>query len=159
MREVLYRGKDRYADRWVYGAYSLWDYSSKTNAMITDASIIDYNDNCLWVKVNPETVGEYTGFTDKNGIKIFEGDIVRTQLFYDRPYSAKRKGKQFVGVVEYTVRKFNGNSYYPEQIYDAIWRVNIVEDMGRYVHSSWGDFWNCEVIGNIHDNPELINNN
>lgn len=108
------------------------------------------------VRVIPETISEYTGIHDKNGKKIFENDIVRTQPFYDRPFSSQRKGKQFIGVVEYTIRKFNGNRFYPEQTYDARWRVNISEDIGKYVHSSWSDFWGCEVIGNVFENSELL---
>ena len=156
MREILFRGKERYECEWVYGAYSLWDYDSETKTTTTDTSIIDYDNECLWVRVIPETVGQFTGIIDKNGKKIFEGDIVRTQPFYDKPYSSKRKGKQFVGVVEYVTHKFNGNKFYSEQIYDAHWRVNIVDDIGKYTHCSWSNFWNCEVIGNIYDNPELL---
>ena len=117
-------------------------------------------------EIIPETVGQYTGLTDKNGKKIFEGDIVKTQPFYDKPYSDKRKSKEFIGVVEYKTRIFNGNKYYSKQCYHGEWGLKFYEDFGKYINYSWGELWNCEVIGNIHDNkledfqnnPEPLNN-
>ena len=150
-REILFRGKGnpKYNDGdWYYG-YLLFDGE--------DYQIVD-PEYCSWRRtVLKETVGEFTGMTDKNGIKIFEGDIVRTQPFCDRPYSAKRKEKQFLGIVECHTKSFrNPNSPTNGQKYDSSWRVNIVEDIGDYGYYSWNRFWNCEVVGNKFDNPELL---
>ena len=150
-REILFRGKGnpKYNDGdWYYG-YLLFDGE--------DYQIVD-PEYCSWRRtVLKETVGEFTGMTDKNGIKIFEGDIVRTQPFCDRPYSAKRKEKQFLGIVECHTKSFrNPNSPTNGQKYDSSWRVNIVEDIGDYGYYNWTRFWNCEVIGNKFDNPELL---
>ena len=41
-------------------------------------------------------------------------------------------------------------------IYDNEYIVKIYEDMGKYIHGAWSDFWDCEVIGNKFDNPELL---
>lgn len=153
MREHLFRGIRLDNGEWVEGYYVK---AQKLNGDGHEHFIIEEAANGSSHLVIPESVGEYTGIHDKNDKKIFENDIVRTQPFYDRPFSSKRKGKQFVGVVEYTTRKFNGNRFYQEQTYDARWRANIVEDIGKYVHSSWGDFWNCEVIGNVFENGELL---
>ena len=155
MRQHLFRGIRIDTREWVYGGI----YHQKADDVKEEAVYIiggSLNDVGCAYQVVPESVGEYTGIYDKNGKKIFENDIVRTQPFYDRPFSSQRKGKQFVGVVEYTTHKFNGNRFYPEQIYDARWRVNIAEDIGKYVHSSWSDFWGCEVIGNVFENSELL---
>lgn len=110
----------------------------------------------LWgnsYEVIPETVGQCTGLEDKNGKMIFEGDIVRTQPFLDKPYSSKAKYKQHIGVVEYRVSHFK-NSFY-EQDYKAEWIVDI-KDYGKFTCYDWSKFFKCEVIGNIHDNPELL---
>lgn len=133
MREILFRGKSRYENRWVYGAYSLWDYCSETQTMTTDASIIDYNDECLWIRVIPETVGQYTGLTDKNGKKIFEGDIVKT------------KTGRLCEVYWFSSPNMLG------------WDLRPVEFKNQ-APTSYDLFKsdNLEVVGNIHDNPEVL---
>lgn len=99
--------------------------------------------------VIPETVCRCTELKDKNGKLIFEGDIIRTQPFSDRPYSSKAKYKQHIGVVEYRIRHFKNSLY--EQDYKAEWIVNI-KDYGKFTCYDWSEFFKCEVIGNIHDN-------
>lgn len=149
-REILFRGKGNpeYNDGdWYYG-YLIFDGE--------DYQIVEPKYGSFRRTVLKETVGEFTGMTDKNGTKIFEGDIVRTQPFYDRTYSEKRKGKQFLGVVNLHNRTFKGNEVFPEQKYDSFWQVDIIEDIEKYNHYSWSRFWNCEVVGNKFDNPELI---
>ena len=149
-REVLFRGKGNpeYNDGdWYYG-YLIFDGE--------DYQIVEPKYGSFRRTVLKETVGEFTGMTDKNGTKIFEGDIVKTQPFYDRPYSEKRKGKQFLGVVNFHIHTFKGNKIFPEQKYDSFWQVDIIEDTEKYNHYNWSRFWNCEVVGNKFDNPELI---
>lgn len=150
MREILFRGKGNI--EWVYG--DLRHLNDGRVAIRKDGEIYPY-------EVIPETVGQYTGLKDKSGKKIFEGDIVKTQERYDRPYSKNRKSKRHIGVVEYQIHSGSGfhNSKtgkwdrYME--YAAEWIVK-VQDYGKFTYGSWGDFWDCEVIGNIHDNPELL---
>ena len=148
--EILFRGKGNpeYNDGdWYYG-YLIFDGE--------DYQIVEPKYGSFRRTVLKETVGEFTGMTDKNGTKIFEGDIVKTQPFYDRPYSEKRKGKQFLGVVNLHIHTFKGNKIFPEQKYDSFWQVDIIEDTEKYNHYNWSRFWNCEVVGNKFDNPELI---
>lgn len=107
-----------------------------------------------YCEVIPKTVGQCTGLKDKNGKLIFEGDIIRTQPFSDKPYSSKAKYKQHLGVVEYRISHFKNSLY--EQDYRAELRANI-KDYGKFVYCDWNEFFKCEVIGNIHDdNPELL---
>lgn len=152
-REILFRGKSVETNEWVYGSYILEKYGNTPYICYFEYGTFV---NIKQVEVIPETVGEFTGMTDKNGTKIFEGDIVKTQPFLDRPDSAKRKSKQFLGIVKHIIHTFKGNEFFPEQKYNSYWQVKIMEDTGKYNYCSWSRFWNCEVVGNKFDNPELI---
>lgn len=87
---------------------------------------------------------QFTGLLDKNGKEIYEGDIVRTQHYTDKPYSKKAKSKQHLGIVVYRI----GHG-------TAEWDLKIEDEQGYSCHS-WGPFYECEVIGNIFENPELL---
>ena len=120
MREILFRGKYYKTDKWVEGGFFEWLKQPYIVANITDT----------YAKTNyeviPETVGQFTGLTDKNGKKIFEGDILNC-----------------------LTSDFDGSDKY---VYNyKITDITDFEKMGFL------DFCNeLEVIGNIHDNPELL---
>lgn len=78
--------------------------------------------------INPSTVGQFTGLFDKNGMEIYEGDIVQ--------YIGNGLGDEFETEV-----KFEGAGFDPIA---AIYWMSDIEGVG------------CEIIGNIHDNPELL---
>ena len=123
MREILFRGKA--STEWVYG--DLRHLNDGRVAVRKDGEIYPY-------EVIPETVGQYTGLTDKNGKRIFEGDVVKA---YDETYDngfADVKGKVF----------FNCGSFDID-----------VEDVGYIPLYSYGTE-NIEVIGNVHDNGDLL---
>ena len=115
MREILFRSKRTDNGEWVYG-----DLMHKHYNFDTKATKVIHN-NIMNYKVIPETVGQYTGLTDKNGKKIFEGDIVA--MGTGRAYEVK----------------YNNGSFYMDGT--AI----LIKYVDRF-----------EVIGNIHDNPELL---
>ena len=158
MREYLFHGKRTDNGEWVEGYYVKAEKLDKSGY---EHFIIEVNADGASHLVYPESVGEWTGLADNNSRKIFENDIVRCQERYDRPYSNKRKSKRHIGVVEYRVRK--GDKFYNPQTnewdrhmeYEAEWIVN-VKDYGKFIHGSWGDFFDCEVIGNIFDNADLL---
>lgn len=149
MREILFKAKRRDNNEWIFGYYCKYG----DNHCIIEPTEFGI---AKGVGIIPETLCEYTGLTDKHGKRIWENDIVITQPFYDRPYSDKRKSKQFLGIVEYQTSTFNGNKFYPKQVYQAKWGLKYTEEHGKFVHFSWGDLWGCEVIGNRFDNPELL---
>lgn len=135
MRELLFRGKVLETGKWVYGYYQLAydDILKKHFHCLWDKEITFGFDRALYV--DPETVGQYTGLQDKNGVKIFEGDIVAWKQ-YDETDKITIKS-----IVTYTPTSFHlrgkdekGNPDYP-MCYPKHRRV-------------------FEVIGNIHDNPD-----
>lgn len=124
MREILFRGKREDNGEWVYGYYAC---IGKHHYILTGKLNLIGTVNFEHYLVIPETVGQYTGLTDRNGTKIFEGDIVR-----------ERGGESCQGFYE-------------------IDNVLIVEIPNTLVSFTIGRDCGCEykVIGNIHDNPEL----
>lgn len=136
MREILFRGKMKDAGEWAYGALCCYDSDTPTGPSVKRVSIIMYDDpfDGYWVEVATETVGQYTGLTDKNGKKIFEGDIVRFS------YTGKNRGVEGLAAVIFQNGKF---------CVEWGWHKDIV-CLDGFANTT------LEVIGNIHDNLELI---
>lgn len=128
MREILFRGKRVKDGQWEYG--DLWcnPYGKRVVCIM---SPINDQGTTGGNEVDPETVGQYTGFKDSNGNKIFEGDICNF---------CNNDG----GFTDYEVLWFGGKWAVRKTSYNA------VDDL---------DLFFCErsvVIGNIYDNPELM---
>ena len=148
MREILFRGKMDNGE-WVEGWYQPettikhWNGIQETVGVTIAYKVEDgYLEDTL---VDPPTVGQYTGLTDKNGKRIFEGDMI----------------KPFDDEVDKMVAEFHHGQFllclYGERGYMAEYGW---EEEGNYgcfeaePLSSYGD--DIEVIGNIHDNQELL---
>lgn len=134
-KEQLFRGKvpaepkNAFSDTWVYGdlihSGDKYFIHSQGNRVNVDGGI---GRHIIMHEIIPETLGEYTGLTDENGKRIFEGDIVSII------------GEDEIGVVEWD--------------YEDIKFVVIVDN----ICSDFSHFYGHDlvVIGNVHDNPELL---
>ena len=130
MREILFRGKRKDGGIWLFGDLRQW---SKTRKGICDYALKNTSE------VDPKTVGQFTGLTDKNGKKIFEGDVV-AQNWYDHDEPADSSFGEVVFCE-----------------YDCSFSVMDIEKDGIVPLGRCHAYhWEAEVIGNIHDNPELL---
>ena len=148
MREILFRGKRVYNGMWVEGYYAKYrNIKDKVYTAILQFDTEDGGDvYCDGITpVIPETVEQYTGLVDKNGKKIFEGDIVRL--------TDKSFGNEWKAVVEFG--NPNGNYTWGWQLNPIGIAKNVNTDILCWVEmEETGAF--CEVIGNVQDNPELL---
>ena len=124
MREILFRGKKTGFNEWVEGFIS----SPCKNTM---CFMVEASTKADWC-VDAETVGQYTGLTDKKGNKIFEGDIVVQPVRETRKHSPC--------IVEFHDGKFQAHYVSENRFFDRYYDINSF----------------TKVIGNIHDNPELL---
>lgn len=140
MREILFRGKRLNNGKWVEGAFCPKDCDDPFGPMVYKPSIIKLDDPCdgFWFDVDPDTVGQYTGLTDKNGKKIFEGDIVEGHC-----HSAWRHDLQRCEVA------------YGRDGFEARHYVNCGDEWKYFTYRVLFSR-DVVVIGNIHDNPELL---
>ena len=138
MREILFRGKRIDNGEWVEGAFCLKDCDAPFGDMVDRPSIIKYDPPCdgFWFRIDPETVGQFTGLTDKNGKKIFEGDVLQFN------YTGKNHGVEGKATVIFEHGKFG-----------VLWGWH-----KEFVCLDGFANTTIEVIGNIHDNPELLEN-
>lgn len=142
MREILFRGLTPRGKEWVYGdlLHDGYDY---------DVAIWEKNYK-LVTKVYPETIGQYTGLTDKNGKKIFEGDIIKSDNGKQSAISVVKHGDYFPEMFYKMLDMFvPGTRHLPAH---GFYAVSI--DKGEEVILFQSPC--VEVIGNIHDNPGLL---
>lgn len=121
MREILFRGK--FGNEWKYGFLSI-----EPKGLVIKEPYKNKSSN-VW-HIDADTVGQYTGLTDKNGTKIFEGDIVKYGDTVHNVVFEQRNGTAYFGLVYSTLETLSFGYYQ--------------------------DLKQIEVIGNIYDNPELL---
>ena len=119
-REILFRGKRVFDNKFEYGYLSWHCLGSGINCFINNNVVIN------------ETVGQFTGMTDKNGTKIFEGDIVR-----------------HIDTTCHVVEVVNSEVYFDTEMLEFGFRYS-----NELFHCQFNNEF--EVIGNIYDNKELL---
>lgn len=152
MREILFRGKRKDNGEWIEGIpIKTYDteiginlplrYNPKNITLMNNDRVLlccamddsAYFDTEDYPIIDDETIGQYTGLKDKNGTRIFEGDVV----------ACNQSGSCGISVIIYDNSAF----------YTIPLDGNILE---RTLWDYWYNDWDIEVIGNIHDNPELL---
>jgi uncharacterized phage protein (TIGR01671 family) len=142
-RKILFRGKTQYGE-WFEGSYLQTD-DNTNNPMQHRPLNLRHQIWSYWsgdwnmggwssMDVVPETVGQFTGLTDKNGKEIFEGDIIR--FTRKQGYHTAETGA--IHLVSYYSKSYTG------------YGINESSPLTMKKSNE------CEVISNIHDNPELI---
>ena len=126
-RDIVFRGKRVDNGQWVEGSLICED--------VIVGKIVDFEEDYFttefWYRVDPETVGQFTGRYDKNDKEIFERDIVVNKNIHGKKWIVEyRTDSEYVGFV---LKEIGTN--------------------GISLFTSWNDI---EVIGNIHDNKELL---
>lgn len=133
MREIKFRAWDSYNQRMtqvVQTNVSMYGYCEQPYVKVVDKDVditkkLERKIDTLFAY----DLMQYTGLKDKNGVEIYEGDIVKVNDYYDNIC--------FEGIVEFDNASFNINQF------------------GAMYHYRWVDY-EVEVIGNIHENPELL---
>ena len=134
MREILFRGKTDKGE-WVQGQLLHFKASVGTEKFALIVEGCEWDNSTEWfnlgkrAKVIPSTIGQYTGLTDKNGAKVFEGDIVKS--FYKDGFE--------IGLIGWSNIDF---------------RYKFASPDGMAYGFDVTDVF--EVVGNVHDNPELL---
>ena len=144
MRVILFRGK-RFSDgEWVVGRLFIDAKEDKHEIL---AGYVNYR---VGWEVAPETVGQFTGLTDKNGKRIFEGDILEFEDCGETGYEYK-EGFYFtnraVVAWRHSAWEFGKFMYHDSCVLEEMYSSR--EDFIEIFNYS-------EIIGNIHDNPELL---
>lgn len=135
MREILFRGKSVEDGKWFTGQLLRLKSSVSEKELNVIVEGCEWDDSDEWfnifkmAKIVPETVGQFTGFTDKNGKRIFEGDIIRKT----------NKGRHS--------EIFTANIHTDFRVKEEVY-------YGPFEHLT--ESCEYEIIGNIHDNPELL---
>ena len=150
-RDIKFRGKSIEANEWVYGFYyeipaplkciGKRDESKGYIVMERPNTVNDWGMpiQMVAVEVDKETVCQYTGLKDVNGKEVYEGDIILSPWWDDEPQEVKFHKYGFKGL---DIRQ---KTVHGRELYEGI------DDL---LDSCFGEVF--EIMGNIHDNPEIL---
>lgn len=135
LREIIFRGKRLDKGAWVEGFFAekkdpLLESDVRNAFILAQAN----GDSFVWFPVDPSTVGQFAGLMDKNGTRIFEGDVLKDDWGKAYEVFFNARNCSFMVKLEHATNEWEIGNY------------RLGED--------WSD--TIRVIGNIHDNPELL---
>ena len=139
MREIEFRGKRIDNNKWIYGDLEQIEYKSLLN---TNEKAYMIKQNIVSVTVLEESIGQYTGLKDENGKKIFEGDIVKLDQDIAKIFCIE----SLISIVKYFDGTFICTN--KDNNTDVCRSLIVLTNIDGILRG--------EVIGNIYDNPELI---
>ena len=154
-REIIFKAKRVDNGRWVVGGYFSEPYTDKKYIVRWNSFGIGFNE---FIEVNPDTICQYTGLTDKNGKEIWENDILKfNDEIWDSCYTScgteydswEAENYGLVGYCDYSARYDFTKYKYNENQVEADLHENHDIEFSEFVKEH-------EVIGNIFDNPELL---
>lgn len=150
-REINFRGKSISTGKWLYGCLLK---NEEGKFAVVKPFKVNMDNECSCCEVDEETIGQFTGLKDKNGKEIYEGDILK---FFYIPYYSRyditlkvyRVGE--VAFVNGCFRLVNLTDYDDIDL-NTKSELQPCEGSEIEIHSNF-----CSVIGNIHDNKDLLN--
>ena len=160
-RIIKFRGKSIISDEWLYGNF----YDDGGEQYMLPTNLLDIDDYEKF-QVDPDTVGEYTGLTDKMGNGVYEGDILRLRTFDNLSMSAnipqeEAKEMRRVFDLDDLMGELEAESITAVAFDEGMMMVSLDWENDTYIGCLWGDqkrsnpIFDFEIIGNIHDNPEI----
>jgi uncharacterized phage protein (TIGR01671 family) len=149
MRKIEFRGKRKDNGEWAYGYLSRDNEIAYSHAVYNGAEVYQH------VRVAPETVGQYTELRDMSDHGIFEGDILgfsslQKPLGFGRRYAVELVNGAFCAFLK---GKRSGNPHRDDLLF---WALQLEALYVKDCAEEYGGQLSFGVIGNVHDNPELI---
>lgn len=146
-REILFRGKQIDSGEWVEGYYvPMGEYHYILTGRLELVPYLGFEH----FLVNPETIGRFSGLTDRNGVKIFEGDIIR---WHDNAELSVSGQIAEVCYGEYIDADSHFDDVYSLGFYFKLFDEDKTCATINWLNECKNDF---DIIGNIYDNPELL---